>query len=187
MDTVTVRGTVFRFPSPPPDGGRGAELLADRRDQVLTAARKARPTRVAPLNGITSTRASLVDVAMPVPAGTRVDVSGAPVTVMMPGPRARTAWAMDDAGQWVCLRWTTVRYGPPRAPQVLHEETRRAGDQRAEIVTRWAEHTHEARTAGGHAARVYAIWHAWRELYPNVEFDPECVPTPSHQARIRAD
>lgn len=102
-DVFQIAGTTFEFPSVPPEGGRGAELLTRRRDRVLTAARKVRPFKTAwpqpakrkPGNGTFepkpgdpgwSVHVTLVDYDHKVPS---VDVIGC---VMFPAPGPNMVW-----------------------------------------------------------------------------------------------
>jgi hypothetical protein len=104
-DVFQVAGTTFRFPSVPPDGGRGAELLTESRDSVLAAARKVRPAKthytpprpakVKPGNGTFEPKpggpgwpvyVTLVDLDHKTPS---IDVRGC---VMFPAPGPHMVW-----------------------------------------------------------------------------------------------
>lgn len=120
MDEYKVKGTTYRFETPP-EGGRGAELLIERRDAILSKARKVngkvKPAGETIWHGYgrgkaysdgpspLASRPNLLTTKMTAPAGSVIEYGdGLTAVVWSPGYNPNTVWATTPDRKFVHLR-----------------------------------------------------------------------------------
>lgn len=184
MDTYKVENTLFRFPTPPPSGGRGAELLAERREAVLTKARAIRPRRSKPPLRWPTARPNTLGTNPPKPAGWHGPIGdGETGTVQMAGPDGG-AWCVTEDGRWVlATKGGGVRPAPAFGLNTKLMITDVLIEREVDTASSLTGFRHWGNAVERHRVTAQLAWWAWHHLYPAEPFPvDELVYTPTRDA-----
>lgn len=183
MNTYEIGGATFRFPTPPPDGGRGAELLDERREAVLTKARAIRPRRSKPPLRWPTARPNTLGTNPPKPAGWHGPIGdGETGTVQMAGPDGG-AWCVTEDGRWVLATKGGVRPAPAFGLNTKLMITRVLIEREVDTTSSLTGFRHWGNEVGRHRVTTQLAWWAWHHLYPVEPFPvDELVYTPTRDA-----